>query len=94
MITVNEYFDGKVKSMAIESGALPATIGVMLAGEYTFGTAKKEIMTVVQGELTVTLPGESAPRTFRNGQVFEVPADSSFDVIVAVDTAYFCQYCD
>ena len=94
MIEVNEYFDGKVKSMSINSGALPATVGVMVAGEYTFATAKKEIMTVIQGELTVTLPGESTERTFRNGQVFEVPADASFDVKVPVDTAYLCQYCD
>lgn len=94
MITVNEYFDGKVKSIGINSGALPATIGVMSAGDYTFGTEKKEIMTVVQGELTVKLPGETSEQTFRNGQVFEVPANSSFDVKVVIDTAYLCQYCD
>ena len=80
--------------MALNSGSLPATIGIMLAGDYTFGTEKKEIMTVVQGELTVTLPNESAARTFRSGQVFEVPANSSFDVTVVIDTAYLCQYCD
>lgn len=94
MITVNEYFDGKVKSMGIDSGSLPATVGVMASGQYTFSTAKKEIMTVIQGELTVKLPGETADRTFRNGQVFEVPANASFDVIAEVDTAYLCQYCD
>lgn len=94
MITVNEYFDGKVKSMAINSGPLPATVGVMLAGDYTFGTSQKEIMTIVQGEMTVTLPGESASRTFRTGQVFEVPANASFDVSIPLDTAYLCQYCE
>ena len=94
MIDVNEYFEGNVKSLSLNSGPLPATVGVMSAGQYTFSTAKKEIMTVIQGELTVTLPGESAPRTFRNGQVFEVPADASFDVKAAIDTAYLCQYCD
>ena len=93
MIEMNEYFDGKVKSLKVNSGTLPATVGVMAAGEYTFGTAEKEIMTVIQGELTVTLPGESAERTFRNGQVFEVPANSSFDVKATKDTAYLCQYC-
>ncbi len=94
MITVNEYFEGKVKSMAINSGALPATIGVMVAGDYTFGTGKKEIMSVVQGEMVVMLPGETATQTFKNGQSFEVPANSSFDVKATVDTAYLCQYCD
>lgn len=94
MITVNEYFDAKVKSMAINSGPLPATIGVMLAGSYTFGTDKKEIMSVVQGELVVKLPNEASEQTFRNGQVFEVPANSSFEVKAVIDTAYLCQYCD
>jgi uncharacterized protein YaiE (UPF0345 family) len=94
MITVNSYFDGKVKSLAINSGPLPATLGVMLAGDYTFGTEKKEIMTVIQGELKVTLPGETGPRYFHNGQVFEVPAKASFGVTAVIDTAYLCQYCE
>ena len=94
MLKVNEYFDGKVKSIALNSGSLPATVGVMEAGKYTFSTDKKEIMSVIQGEFTVTLPGEQGERSFRNGQVFEVPANSSFDVIVHIDTAYLCQYCD
>ena len=55
MINVNEYFNGNVKSMSLNSGALPATVGVMLAGKYTFSTAKKEIMTIIQGDCTVAL---------------------------------------
>ncbi len=94
MINVNEYFNGNVKSMALNSGALPATVGIMLAGKYTFSTAKKEIMSIIQGDCTVALPGETTERTFRNGQVFEVPANASFDITVNVDTAYLCQYCD
>lgn len=94
MITVNEYFDGNVKSMSLDSGPLPATLGIMRAGNYTFGTNKKEIMSVVQGELTVKLPGEQTEQTFRSGQAFEVPANASFDVKAAIDTAYLCQYCD
>ncbi len=39
MIEVNEYFDGKVKSLSLHTDALPATVGVMQAGEYTFNTA-------------------------------------------------------
>ena len=34
MFDVNEYFDGKVKSLAFTSGDDKATIGVMAAGEY------------------------------------------------------------
>lgn len=39
MFKVNEYFDGTVKSIAFDMTAGPATIGVMAAGEYEFGTS-------------------------------------------------------
>ena len=34
MLKVNEYFDGKAKSIAFQSDDLPATIGVISPGEY------------------------------------------------------------
>ena len=92
MLETNEYFDGKVKSIAFSTDTLPATVGVMVPGEYTFGTDCKEIMTVVSGALKVKLPNEDDWRTFINGQVFEVEANTSFDLIVESDTAYLCQY--
>lgn len=92
MLNVNSYFDGKVKSIALNTSTLPATVGVMAAGEYTFGTDCKEIMSVVCGQLDVKLPGEDVWQTFIDGQVFEVPANVSFDLKVPVDTAYLCKY--
>ncbi len=92
MLTVNEYFEGKVKSIGLQTQTLPATVGVMAPGEYTFGTDCKEIMTVVCGELKVKLPGESDWQIFIDGQVFEVEANTSFDLIVESDTAYLCKY--
>ncbi len=92
MLDVNEYFDGKVKSIALQTRTLPATVGVMSAGEYTFGTDCKEIMTVVSGELTVKLPEHDEWQVFIDGQVFEVEANKSFDLKVETDTAYMCQY--
>ncbi|WP_433578771.1 pyrimidine/purine nucleoside phosphorylase [Nocardia brasiliensis] len=92
MFKVNEYFDGTVKSLAFEAADGPATIGVMAAGEYQFGTAQREIMHAVSGALTVKLPGSDEFVTYSAGERFEVPADSKFDVQVAVDTAYLCEY--
>ncbi|SMF41080.1 hypothetical protein SAMN02745866_02673 [Alteromonadaceae bacterium Bs31] len=92
MLTVNEYFEGKVKSIAFQGHALPATIGVMAAGDYTFGTDCREIMTVVSGELVVKLPKSEEWQTFSAGQTFEVAANQSFDLQVAKDTAYLCEY--
>tara|TARA_R110001599_G_scaffold67294_11_gene190162 strand:- start:108 stop:389 length:282 start_codon:yes stop_codon:yes gene_type:complete len=92
MLEVNEYFDGKVKSIAFQSTSLPATVGVMVAGEYTFGTSQKEYMTVVCGELVVKLPGSDEFISFKDGETFIVEANQSFDLQVPQDTAYLCKY--
>ena len=94
MLKVNEYFDGKVKSIGLQTETLPATVGVMQAGEYTFGTSQNELMIVGAGEMEVKLPGEVEWQTFRDGQSFEVAKDSSFDLKVNIDTAYLCKYWD
>ena len=91
-LDVNEYFDGKVKSIALQTESLPATVGVMAPGEYTFGTSQDEVMTVVSGALTVKLPGAEEWQTFGQGESFSVDANASFDLKVAIDTAYFCTY--
>lgn len=90
MFKVNEYFDGTVKSIAFGTAEGPATIGVMAPGEYEFGTAQREIMHVVSGALTVKLPDSSTWETFAAGSLFHVPANSKFQLKVAVDTAYLC----
>ncbi|WP_435236417.1 pyrimidine/purine nucleoside phosphorylase [Psychromonas sp. PT13] len=88
----NEYFEGNVQSIAFQSDTLPATVGVMEIGEYTFSTNAKEYMTVVSGALTVKLPGTSEWQTFNAAETFEVQANESFDVKVTVQTAYLCLY--
>ena len=88
----NEYFEGNVKSIAFQSETLPATVGVMEVGEYTFATDAKEYMTVVSGNLTIKYAGTSEWKTFNAGETFEVEANSSFDVKVMVQTAYLCLY--
>lgn len=92
MLSVNEYFDGHIKSIAFTSEGLPATVGVMVPGEYVFNTAEREKMTVVSGALTIKLAGETAFTTYNAGESFDVPADSNFDVKVENETAYLCLY--
>ncbi|MGE7386166.1 pyrimidine/purine nucleoside phosphorylase [Streptomyces sp. NPDC004126] len=92
MFKVNEYFDGTVKSIAFNQEQGPATIGVMAPGEYEFGTAAPEVMHVVSGALTVRLPGAAEWETFSSGSHFKVPGDSKFQLKVAVETAYLCEY--
>ena len=92
MFETNEYFDGKVKSIAFQGQDKAATVGVMAAGDYVFNTAAKEKMTVVSSEMTVKLAGETQAQTYQAGQSFEVAANSAFDVSVPSDCAYLCVY--
>lgn len=92
MLKVNEYFDGKVKSIGVNTRTLPATVGVMSPGDYTFSTDCKEIMSIVSGELEVLLPNTKQWQTFIEGQTFEVDANQEFQLKVAIDTAYLCKY--
>lgn len=92
MFNVNEYFDGKVKSIAFQTETLPATVGVMAPGEYEFGTSQKETMTVVSGSLTIQFPETTEWVTFTQGQEFKVDANVRFGVKVSVETAYLCTY--
>lgn len=88
----NEYFDGNVSSIAFQTETLPATVGVMEVGNYTFGTEAKEYMTVVSGSLTIKLIHSDDWNTYNEGETFIVEANSSFDVKVTVQTAYLCRY--
>ena len=92
MFEVNEYFDGKVKSIAFDTDTLPATIGVMAAGDYEFGTTEFETMTVVSGELTVKLPDTDHWQTFGPSQQFAIEAGQRFQVKVNSNTTYLCTY--
>lgn len=92
MFKTNQYFDGKVVSIAFQGEQLPATVGVMAPGEYEFGTSQREVMQVISGALTVKLPGCTEWKTYRAGDSFEVPANEKFQLQVAQDTAYLCTY--
>lgn len=92
MISENQYFDGNVKSLGYETSEGKSTIGIINPGEYQFGTAQKEIMAVIEGELSALLPESEEWKTFSAGSRFEVPANSSFKVKATSQTAYLCQY--
>ncbi len=89
----NVYFDGKVTSRTffLESGERK-TLGLMLPGDYEFSTGDKEIMEVLAGSMDVMLPGTSTFRTYREGERFEVPAKSSFKLVVKEIADYCCSY--
>ena len=92
MFKINEYFDGKVKSIAFTTADGPATLGVMAVGDYEFGTSSKEIMSVVSGAMDVLLPGKDEWLTIDAGEQFVVEANQSFGARTSEQTAYICLY--
>ena len=89
----NIYFDGKVTSRTVlfPDGSRK-TLGIMLPGEYEFGTASKEVMEILAGDLDVLLPGTDRWEGVKDGESFEVPAQSKFSLKVTSITDYCCSY--
>ncbi len=92
MFNVNEYFDGKVKSLAFENNDGALTIGVMATGDYEFGTSTVEFMTVTSGKMTILIDGETEWKTYNEFETFRVEKDSKFKVKVEESTSYRCAY--
>ena len=89
----NVYFDGKVTSRTIllENGERK-TLGIMLAGHYEFNTGASEIMEILGGEMSVMLPGETDYTVYKEGQHYQVPANSSFKMTISSFVDYCCSY--
>lgn len=89
----NIYFDGKVTSRTVLfPDGTRKTLGIMMPGEYEFGTAEKEIMEVLGGKLKVLLPGSNDWDNYCEGQTFEVDANSKFKLVVDEVSDYCCSY--
>lgn len=89
----NIYFDGKVSSRTVLfADGSHKTLGLMAEGDYTFGTEAAELMEILAGHVEVKLAGESEWKSYGEGQSFNVPANSSFDVKVTGMADYCCSY--
>lgn len=89
----NIYFEGRATSRSILfADGSKKSLGVMLPGEYEFGTAEKEIMEILSGELEVLLPDSSEWQAVKGGESFEVPGSSRFKVKVQSLTDYCCSF--
>ncbi len=89
----NVYYGGKVTSRTVFlADGTRKTLGIILPGEYEFGTAAKEQMEVLAGTLNALLPGSETWAAFGAGQMFEVPANSRFKVSADEAADYCCSY--
>lgn len=89
----NFYFDGKVTSRTLTfADGSTKTLGIMMPGEYEFGTGDRELMEITAGEMDVKLPGADSFVTIKGGEEFPVPANSKFQVKVKAVSDYCCSY--
>lgn len=89
----NVYFDGKVTSRTVLfADGTKKTLGIMLPGEYEFGTDTLEVMEILGGELKVLLPGASEWLSINGSGTFTVPANQRFKLEVKTVTDYCCSY--
>ena len=89
----NVYFKGNVTSRTVLfADGTKKTLGIILPGQYEFGTADKEIMEVLAGTLDVLIPGKKDWQLIPAGHTFEIPANSKFTVKANEAVDYCCSY--
>lgn len=89
----NVYFDGRVISRTVMfTDGSKKTLGVMLPGDYEFGTEVAELMEISSGAMDVLLPQATEWISITAGMSFEVPAKETFGVKVRAITNYCCSY--
>jgi uncharacterized protein YaiE (UPF0345 family) len=91
MIKANEYFEGKVKSLGNSVDNKDFTVGIIEAGEFTFGTSTHELMEIIMGEMEASLP-DGTKKTYKKGESFSVPKNKEFTVNVKEAVSYLCIY--
>ncbi|MGB6327699.1 MAG: pyrimidine/purine nucleoside phosphorylase [Halarcobacter sp.] len=90
----NIYFDGKITSRNYTNGeGVIKSLGVMLPGDYSFDTKAAENIEIISGKVEVLFGGmDSNWETFKDGESFDIPANSSFEIKVDEITDYCCTY--
>lgn len=89
----NIYFDGKVTSRKItfNDGSFK-TLGIMMPGDYKFGTSEKELMEITAGDCEILLPESTQWQSIKGGESFYVPANSEFEIKAKTLIDYCCTY--
>jgi uncharacterized protein YaiE (UPF0345 family) len=89
----NVYFDGKcVSHTVILPNGAKKSVGVILPAKLIFNTGAPEIMELIEGECRVKLIGENEAKTYKGGESFNVPGDSSFEIEVLSTLHYVCHF--
>ena len=89
----NVYSDGNVTSRTVEfEDGTVKSLGIMLPGEYKFNTDDAEIMDIYSGRIEVKYANSDSFVAMEGPCVFEVGANTYFDIKVKSVTDYCCSY--
>ena len=90
-VSHNNYFEGMVQSLGLETEKGRATVGVMKKGTYQFDASTKETMIFIEGSVSTKLPGGEWQQ-HKKQDVLNIPAGVVFDINCETDVAYICYY--
>ncbi len=89
----NVYFDGKcISHTVLFPDSTRKTIGVIFPSTLVFNTGAPETMEIVGGACKVKQAGESEWKTYRAGDSFNVPGNSSFEIETLELMDYVCHF--
>jgi len=89
----NVYFDGKcVSHTVLFADGTKKTVGVIFPSKLTFNTAAPEVMELNAGACKIKVAGQSEWKTYRAGEKFSVPGNTSFDIETLEMLDYVCHF--
>ena len=89
----NVYFEGKCISHTVQfPDGTKKTVGVILPSSLLFKTGTPEVMEGVGGSCRVRLKGKGDWKVYAEGQSFEVPGNSSFEIFCDEPYHYVCHF--
>ena len=89
----NIYFDGQcVSHTVLLADGTKKTCGVIFPSKLTFNTDAAEDMEINAGVCKIKLAGSNQWQTYRAGQTFSVPGQSSFDIETLETLDYVCHF--
>lgn len=89
----NVYFDGKcVSHTVLFPDGTKKTVGVIFPSSLTFNTGAPEVMELHAGVCRIRVKGEQEWKTYKGGESFSVPGNSSFDIETVELLDYTCHF--
>jgi len=89
----NLYFDGKcVSHTVLFADGTKKTCGVIFPSTLKFNTGAPEVMELNTGVCKIKLAGENEWKTYKGGESFSVPGNSSFDIETVETLDYVCHF--